>query len=77
MLCFMRTLNAIPANISTLDQRYFNVVDPTLKVKQNPLDFQHWTTLIQRQCPTLKQRRNNVAQRCINFVVSTLVIKPG
>ena len=26
-------------------------------------DFQRCTTLIQGQCPTLKQRRNNVTQR--------------
>ena len=57
-----------PANISTSDQRYFNVVDqrwnnvdPTLKMKQNPTsDFQRRTTLIQRRCPTLKKRWNNV-----------------
>ena len=30
-------------------------------MKQNPTsDFQRCTTLIQRQCPTLKRRRNNV-----------------
>ena len=30
-------------------------------MKQNPTsDFQRCTTPIQRQCPTLKQRRNNV-----------------
>ena len=30
-------------------------------MKQNPTsDFQRCTTLIQHQCPTLKQRRNNV-----------------
>ena len=70
----------------TLDQRYFNVVDqhwnnvdptlknvdPTLKTKQNPASvFQRYTMLIQRRIPTLKQRRNNVAQRWYNFV-STL-----
>ena len=60
-----------PANISTSDQRCFNIVDqrwnnvdPTLKMKQNPTsDFRRCTTLIQRQCPTLKQRQNNVTQR--------------
>ena len=65
----------IPANISTSHQGCFNVadqrwnnVDPTLKRKQNPTsDLQRCTTLIQRQCPTLKQRRNNVAQGCINL----------
>ena len=37
-------------------------------MKQNPtLNFQHGATLIQRQCPTLKQRRNNVTQRRSNF----------
>ena len=63
-----------PANILTLDQPCFNVVHqrwnnaaPTLKMKQNPTsDFQRCTTLIQRQCPTLKQRRNNVTQRWYN-----------
>ena len=56
-----------PANISTSDQRCFNVVDqrwnnvdPTLKMKQNPTsDFQRCTTLIQRRCATLKQRWYN------------------
>ena len=61
-------------------QRRINVVStlcnvvPTLKIKQNPTsDFQRCTMLIQRQCPTLKkrwnnvtQRRNNVAQRWYN-----------
>ena len=46
-------------------------------MKQNPTsDFQRCTTLIQRQCPTLKQRRNNVVttliQRYFN-PASTLV----
>ena len=62
------TNTSIPANISTSDQRCFNVVDqrwnnvgPTLKMKQNPTsDFQRCTTLKQRHCPTLKQRRNSV-----------------
>ena len=56
-----------PANISTSDQRCFNVadqrwnnVDPTLKMKQNPTStFQRCTTLIQRRCATLKQRWYN------------------
>ena len=59
-----------PANISTSGQSYFsfvdqrwNDVDPPLKMKQNAMsDFQSCTTLIQCQCPTLKQRRNNVTQ---------------
>ena len=58
----------IPANISTSDQRCFNVVnqrwnnvDSMLKMKQNPTsDFQRYTTLIQRQFLTLKQRWYNV-----------------
>ena len=49
-------------------------------MKQNlTSDFQRCTTLIQRQCLTLKERRNNVthrrnnvAQRCFNLA-STLV----
>ena len=52
------------ANVSMSDQYCFNVVDqrrnnvdPTLKMKQNSTsDFQRCTTLIQRRCPTLKQR---------------------
>ena len=68
----------IPANISTSDQRWNNV-DPTSKMKQNPTsDFQRCTTLIQRQCPTLKQRRNNVGttliQRCFNLALTS--VKP-
>ena len=55
------------ANISRSDQRCFNVenqrwnnVDPTLKIKQNPMsDFQLCATLIQSRCPTLKQRWYN------------------
>ena len=73
-----------PVNISTLDQCCFNDVDqrwnnvdPTLEMKQNsPSDFQRRTTLIQRQCLTLKQRRKNVGrtliQRYFNLA-STLV----
>ena len=67
------------ANISTSHQRCFKVVDQrwnsvesTLKMKQNPTsDFQHYKTLIQRQSPTLQQRRSNVVQRYYS-VVSTL-----
>ena len=71
-----------PANISTSDQHWFNVVDqrwfnvldqpwnnfdPTLKMKQNPTpDFQCCTTLIQRSCPALKQRWTDVAQCLYN-----------
>ena len=77
-------------NISTSDQRCFNVVDqrwnnvgPTLKMKQNPTsDFQRCTTLIQCHWPTLKerwnnvtQRRNNVAQRWYN--VDTTLFQPS
>ena len=37
-------------------------------MEQNPTsDFQRCTALIQHQCPTLKQRRNNVTQRRNNF----------
>ena len=52
---------------TTHPKQHFNVgnnVDLTLKMKQNPTsDFQRCTTLIQRQCPTFKQRRKNVTQR--------------
>ena len=54
LVCLVYT--KYPVNISMLDQGCFNVVDqrwnnvdPTLKMK--------------RQCPTLKQRLNNVAKR--------------
>ena len=52
-----------------------NNVDPILKKKKTPtLDFQHCTTLIERQCPTLTL--NNVdttlSRRCFE-IVSTLV----
>ena len=71
-LLFNKSL--FPANISMSDQCCFNVVDQrwnnvdsTLKMKQNPtLEFQRCTTLIQRQCPKLKQRRNDVTQRQSN-----------
>ena len=59
------------AKISTSNQRCFNVVNqhwnnvvPTLNIKQYPTSiFQRCHTLIQRRVPTLKQRRENVAQR--------------
>ena len=42
-------------------------------MKQNPTsDFQRCKTLIERQCLTLKQRRNNVIQRQ-NNVGTTLI----
>ena len=81
---------AYPANISTSDQRCFNVldqrwnnVDTTLKMKQNPMsDFQRCRTLMQRQCPTLKQRRNNVTKRQNNveqrwYNVDTTLFQPS
>ena len=56
-----------------------NNVDITLKMKQNPKSvFPRRTTLIQRQCPTLKQGWTNITQRrfnlisALNNVVSTL-----
>ena len=78
----IRQNNLNPANISTSDQRCFNVVDQswnnvdrTLRMKQNPTsDFQRCTTLIQRQCLTLKQRRNNVTQRWYN--IDTTLFEP-
>ena len=77
-----------PDNISTSDQRCFNVVDqrwndvdPMLKMKQNSTSVsQRCTTLIQRRCPTLKHCWYNVVQRRISVVstsynvVSTLII---
>ena len=53
------------------DQRCFiivdqgwNNIDPTLKMKQNATyDLQRRTTLIELQCPTLKQRQNKIVQR--------------
>ena len=54
-----------------------------MKMKQNPTsDFQRCTTLIQRQCLTLKQcqnnitqHRNNVAQRW--YHVDTTLVQPS
>ena len=52
-------------------------------MKQNPtLDFERCTTLIQRQCPTLKQRRNNVTQLRNNvaqcwYHVDTTLLQPS
>ena len=71
-----------PANISTSSQRCFNFVtqlwsnvDPTLKMKQNPMaEFQRCTTLI-LQCATYRRGKQscfNVGQSCFN-VVSTLI----
>ena len=58
---------------STLKQRCGST---TLKMKQNPTsDFQRCITLIQRQCPTVKQRRNNVAQRCCNVASTSAKLK--
>ena len=74
--CVERPVRPVPANISTSDQRCFNVVgqrwkkvDLTLKMKQNLTpDCQRFTTSVQCQCLTLKQRRNDVAQRRNNLV---------
>ena len=48
-------------------------------MKQNPTsDFELCTTLIQRQCPMLKQRRNNVTQRQKTLHnVGTTLFKPS
>ena len=80
----------VQANISTLDQRCFNVVDhrwnnvdPTLEIKQNPMsDFKRCTTLMQCHCLTLKQRRNNVTQRQNNvahrwYNIDTTLFQPS
>ena len=62
--------------------QHFNT-GSTLKTKQNPTsDFQRCTTLIQRQCPTLKQLRNNVTQRRNNvaqrwYNVDTTLFQPS
>ena len=45
-------------------------------------DFQRYTTLMQRQCPTLKQHRNNVTQRRKNvaqrwYNFDTTLFQPG
>ena len=61
-----------PANISTSDQRCFNVVDqrwnnvdPTLKLKQNPKwFFQRCTTLIQR-CINIVSTQPQCCENCI------------
>ena len=45
-------------------------------MKQNlTSDFQRCTTLMQRQCPMLKNRRNNVTQRRNN--VDTTLFQPS
>ena len=67
----------LPSQHFNVGSTLFQRCGSTLKMKQNPTsDFQRCTTLIQRQCPTLKQRRNNVGttliQRCFNLA-STLV----
>ena len=52
-------------------------------MKQNhPPNFQRCTTFIQRQCPTLKQPRNNVTQRRNNvaqgwYNVDTTLFEPN
>ena len=60
---------------STLFQRWdqrWNNVDPTFKMKQNPTsDFQRCTTLIQRRCPTSKQRWNQWKNQWMGLVTST------
>ena len=69
-----------PDNISRSDQRCFNVVDqhsnnvdPTLKMKQNlTSDFQRYTKLIQRRCPTLIQRRCPTFKQRWNKIDTTL-----
>ena len=62
-LLFLEASQTIPANISTLKQYCFNVldrrndVDLMLKMKKNSaLDFQRYAVLIQLGCPMLKQR---------------------
>ena len=68
---------ACPANISTSGQRCFNVVDqrwnsvhPTLRMKQNLTSVFHCCkTLIQRRCPTLKQRWYNLILTLFQCVV--------
>ena len=75
-----------PANISTWDQRCFNVVDQrwnnvdlTLKMKQNlTSDFHRCITLMQHRCTTLlkkfPQRRIKLSQRC--FKVDMTLSQP-
>ena len=52
-------------------------------MKENPTsDFQRCRTLIQRQCSTLKQRRNNVTQHRFNIAqrrynVDTTLLQPS
>ena len=82
-LLFLEASQTIPANISTLKQYFFNVldrrndVDLMLKMKKNSaLDFQRYAVLIQLGCPMLKQRWNALHtpdtrsfRRCFNEAI--------
>ena len=73
-------LNCLTANVSTSDQRCFNVVnqrssniDPTRKIKQNPTsDFQCCTILIQLWRGTLKQVSATLIQCSRNVIFQSL-----
>ena len=61
---FQRRINVV----NVVDQCWNNI-DLTLKMKQNPtLDFQRCTTLMRRQCPTLKQPRDNVDSTLVRTI---------
>ena len=73
---FQSLINVVDHRSNSIDP---NSIDPTLKMKENlKLNYQCCTILKQCQCPVLKQRYINVAQRqCNRFstlhrVVSTL-----
>ena len=68
--CFYKVQPTFQRRINVVSTLWIDV-DPTLKMNQNPTsDFQRCTTLIQGQCPTLKQRWNNVTQ-CRNNVTQS------
>ena len=59
---FLPILPTLQRRINVVSTLWINVnVDLTLKFSTS--DFQRCTALIQRQCPTLKQHRNNDTQR--------------
>ena len=74
-LWFFKVMKVPSQHFNVLDQRW-NDINRTLKMKQNPTsDFQRFTTLIQCQCTTLKQHRNNVTnvETTLQNVVTTLI----
>ena len=71
-----KIMKAYPVNISTCDKRCFKVVDPTLKMKQNPtLDFSklhNVDTTSKQRCTTLHNIDKTLSQHCFD-IASTLL----